>query len=56
MDETLSTPPTSKLNLSGQIYCVEFSPYEWSQQLICIGLKEEVIIGTIKFQVNQLLM
>ncbi|XP_035725577.1 nucleoporin Nup37-like isoform X1 [Vespa mandarinia] len=50
MDETLSTPPTIKLNLSGQIYCVEFSPYEWSQQLICIGLKEEVIIGTIKFQ------
>lgn len=50
MDEALITPPTFKLNLSGQIYCVEFSPYEWSQHLICIGLKEEIIVGTIKFQ------
>ncbi|XP_053999095.1 nucleoporin Nup37 [Hylaeus anthracinus] len=50
MDEALTTPPTFQLHFSKQIYCVELSPYEWSQQLICIALAEEIVIGTIKFQ------
>nr|XP_031838478.1 nucleoporin Nup37 [Nomia melanderi] len=50
MDEALTTPPTFQLQFSKQIYCVEFSPYEWSQHLICIALAEEIVIGTIKFQ------
>ncbi|KAG7201050.1 hypothetical protein KM043_017599 [Ampulex compressa] len=50
MDEVLSTPPTFQLSFADHIYCVEFSPYEWSQHLICIALKEEIIIGSVKFQ------
>lgn len=52
MDEALITPPTFQLHFSKQIYCVELSPYEWSQHLICIALAEEIVIGTIKFQVK----
>ncbi|XP_043593911.1 nucleoporin Nup37 [Bombus pyrosoma] len=50
MDEALTTPPTYQLHFSKQIYCVELSPYEWSQHLICVALAEEIVIGTIKFQ------
>ncbi|XP_043264492.1 nucleoporin Nup37 [Colletes gigas] len=50
MDEALTTSPTFQLHFSKQIYCVELSPYEWSQHLICIALAEEIVIGTIKFQ------
>lgn len=42
--------PTFKLNFSERIYCVELSPYEWSQHLICIALGEEIIVGNVKFQ------
>lgn len=54
MDEALTTPPTYQLHFSKQIYCVELSPYEWSQHLICVALAEEIVIGTIKFQVKSL--
>lgn len=54
MDEALTTPPTFQLNFSKQIYCIELSPYEWSQQLICVALAEEIVIGTVKFQVISL--
>ncbi|XP_076243070.1 nuclear pore complex protein Nup37 [Calliopsis andreniformis] len=50
MDEALTTPPTFQLHFSKQIYCVELSPYEWSQHLICVALAEEIVIGTVKFQ------
>nr|XP_034176018.1 nucleoporin Nup37 [Osmia lignaria] len=50
MDEALTTPSTFQLRFSKQIYCVELSPYEWSQHLICIALAEEIVIGTVKFQ------
>ncbi|XP_076647960.1 nuclear pore complex protein Nup37 [Halictus rubicundus] len=50
MDEGLTAPSTFELKFSKQIYCVELSPYEWSQNLICIALAEEIVIGTIKFQ------
>lgn len=52
MEEALLTQPSFKLNFAKQVQYVEWSPYEWSQQLICIGLGEEIIVGTIKFQVE----
>lgn len=50
MDQVLSTSPTHQLHFANQIYCVEFSPYEWSQHLICIALAEEIVVATVKFQ------
>ncbi|XP_011499458.1 PREDICTED: nucleoporin Nup37 [Ceratosolen solmsi marchali] len=50
MEEALLTPPTFKLNFPKQVQCVEWSPYEWSQNLICIALGQEIFIATIKFQ------
>jgi len=50
MEEALTTSPTFKLNFPKQIQCVEWSPYEWSQDLICIGLGDEIIVATVKFQ------
>ncbi|XP_012279700.1 nucleoporin Nup37 [Orussus abietinus] len=50
MEEALEASPTYRLNFSEQIYCVELSPYEWSQHLISIALDKEIIIGTVKFQ------
>lgn len=50
MDEALTALPTYKLTFGSQIYCVELSPYEWSQRLICIALRREIIVGTLKFQ------
>lgn len=51
MDEAVTTPPTFKRNFFERIYCVEFSPYEWSQHLICIALAKEIVVGTVRFQV-----
>ncbi|XP_043471472.1 nucleoporin Nup37 [Leptopilina heterotoma] len=50
MDEALVTPCAFKEKFAKQIYRVEFSPYEWSQHLICIALDQEIIVGTVKFQ------
>lgn len=52
MDEVLACPPTYKLNFAEQVHAVEFSPFEWSQNLICIAFDEEVSVGSIKFPVN----
>ncbi|KAK0095844.1 hypothetical protein PV326_007210 [Microctonus aethiopoides] len=50
MDEAVLSSPTLKLSFTKQVYAVEFSPYEWSQNLICIAFDEEISIGTVKFQ------
>ncbi|XP_071451263.1 nucleoporin Nup37 isoform X1 [Hetaerina americana] len=47
------SPPTQKVEFSNQIFAVEFSPYEWSQNLICLGLSTEIIVGVVKFQEDQ---
>lgn len=52
MDEAVTTPPTFKRNFFERIYCVELSPYEWSQHLICVALAKEIIVGTVRFQVR----
>ncbi|XP_044594563.1 nucleoporin Nup37 isoform X1 [Cotesia glomerata] len=53
MDEVIACPPTYKLNFAEQIYAVEFSPFEWSQNLVCIAFEEEVSVGSIKFPDNE---
>ncbi|KAG8229460.1 hypothetical protein J437_LFUL005565 [Ladona fulva] len=45
-----SVPPLQKVNFPDQIYCVEFSPYEWSQNLICVAVSTEIVVGVVKFQ------
>jgi len=39
-------------DFSSQIYVAEFSPYEWSQDLICIGTENTVVIGAFVFPVS----
>lgn len=53
MDEVVITQSAFKLNFWKKVECVEFSPYEWSQHLICIALGQEIIVGAIKFQVSK---
>ncbi|XP_015123768.1 nucleoporin Nup37 [Diachasma alloeum] len=50
MDEAIYSAPTYKLTYQDQIYAVKLSPYEWSQNLICIAFGEEISVGTVKFQ------
>lgn len=50
MEEAIVSPPTYKLDFAEQIYCVELSPYEWSQHLICIALTGKITVGIVKFQ------
>lgn len=55
MEEVLDYPPTSKLQFQEQIYSVKFSPFEWSQNLICIAFREKIVVATVKFQVSNIL-
>ncbi|XP_034936638.1 nucleoporin Nup37 [Chelonus insularis] len=50
MDEAVHCPPTFKLSFTEQVYAVEFSPFEWLQDLICVAFGEEIVVGTVKFQ------
>lgn len=43
--------PAHVIDLPKQVMKVEFSPYEWSHNLICIAYPDEVIVGVVKFQV-----
>lgn len=43
--------PTHVINMSKQVFAVELSPFEWSHNLICIAHIDEVLIGSVKFQV-----
>lgn len=40
------------INFNDQIYCFEISPYDWSQNLICVAIRNKIIIGIIKFPVE----
>ncbi|XP_065207907.1 nucleoporin Nup37 [Planococcus citri] len=42
--------PVHVVDLPQQVLLVEFSPFEWSQNVILIAFPENVSIGTIKFQ------
>lgn len=39
-------------DFGSQIYVAEFSPYEWSQDLICVGTENTVVIGAFVFPVR----
>lgn len=45
------TIPTHTILLAEQIYSVAFSPYEWSQNLLCIALLNKITVASIRFQV-----
>lgn len=56
-----STPFNSKLDspvhivdLPDQVVCVEFSPFEWSQNVLLIASPKVISVATIKFQVMSL--
>lgn len=42
--------PTHAIDFTDQIFRVEFSPYEWSQNIICIALANKIAVGNVKFQ------
>lgn len=44
--------PTHSISLAEQIYCVAFSPYEWSQNLLCAAMVNKITVGSIRFQVK----
>jgi hypothetical protein len=48
--DLLGTSPHT-IDFTDQIYRVEFSPYEYSQNLICIALANKIAVGNVKFQV-----
>jgi len=50
MDPLGTSPHT--IDFTDQIYRVEFSPYEYSQNLICIALANKIAVGNVKFQVQ----
>jgi len=48
MDPLGTSPHT--IDFTDQIHRVEFSPYEYSQNLICIALANKIAVGNVKFQ------
>jgi hypothetical protein len=42
---------THTINFTDQIFQVVFSPYEWSQNVICIAFTNKIAVGNVKFQV-----
>lgn len=44
--------PAHVIDVDKQIYCFELSGYEWSQHLVCIGVLNKIILGTVKFPVR----
>ncbi|XP_026282135.1 nucleoporin Nup37 [Frankliniella occidentalis] len=53
LPNTTNTDNSSRkfvLSFSSQIFQAEFSPYEWSQNLLCIALKDKVVVGTLSVQ------
>ncbi|KAF6200100.1 hypothetical protein GE061_006401 [Apolygus lucorum] len=52
-DSTASYKPPTPLHVlefSDQIICLEFSPFLWSHDLICIAFSTKLIVGSIRFQ------
>lgn len=44
--------PVHVVDLPHKVQIVEFSPFEWSQNVILLAFPRVVSIGTIKFQVS----
>jgi len=48
LDRAPVSEPVAQFKFSARIFVTEFSPYEWSANLIALGLAESVVIGQIK--------
>ncbi|KAF4518394.1 hypothetical protein B566_EDAN010486, partial [Ephemera danica] len=42
-----------KTDLKEQIFVIEFSPYEWSKNIIAVGLQSKVVIASVTFPEEQ---
>ena len=47
-----SKAPNYSIDCHDVVHVVEFSPFEWSSQLIAIGTGSRVSVGTCRFQVT----
>jgi len=52
MPEGSTTTSTYTIDAPDTVHLVEFSPFEWSSQLLAIGTATRVTIGTCRFQVG----
>ncbi|KFB50084.1 AGAP011887-PA-like protein [Anopheles sinensis] len=43
------SPANHTITLMDQIITFELSPYEWSQNLLCIALHDKLVLGTVRF-------
>lgn len=51
--KNLSEPYYIKdLSEHGQILFIEFSPFEWSQDLLLIGFKKKILLAHLEISVN----
>lgn len=47
----ISLEPTINVLTNSEIVCVEFSPYEWSKNLLAVALSNAINIYSLQFQV-----
>ncbi|ETN67750.1 nucleoporin Nup37 [Anopheles darlingi] len=47
--EGKGSPPTHLITFPEQIITFELSPYEWSQNLVCIALLDKLVLGSARF-------
>ncbi|XP_014255094.1 nucleoporin Nup37 [Cimex lectularius] len=47
---SMNDVPKAKLEFSEKVYSIEFSPYLWCHDLICVALASKIIVGQIKFK------
>ena len=48
LDRSPVSEPVAQFQFSSRIFVTELSPFEWSANLIALGLADSVIIGQIK--------
>jgi len=42
--------PTHRIPVSGRVFVTEFSPFEWSSNLLAAGFASSILIGQVRFQ------
>ncbi|CAG2055412.1 unnamed protein product [Timema podura] len=47
--ERCSISPSHIINIADEVIKAEFSPFEWSQNLLCIALPNKIIVASIRF-------
>ena len=48
VDRPPLSEPVKQIELPYRVYVTEFSPFEWSANLLALGLEDSVLIGQIK--------